>query len=87
MDPPPSSSVIAAQLAVGGALAQRAQTQATPRASAGTTSNDRGEIVTSKHQHRVAAGSAAIAQRLASPHSGQRLGSTVSRCSLMAAAP
>jgi hypothetical protein len=45
-----------------GAVAHRAQTHATPRASGGTRSRVSGTIVTSKHQHFAAAGSSAIAQ-------------------------
>jgi len=56
--------------------AHRAQTHATPRASAGKCSSASGAIFTPKHQQCVAFGSAAIAQAFASPQSGQRAGST-----------
>jgi hypothetical protein len=56
-------------------LAQRAQMHATSRASGARRSSVSGAIAALKHQHRVAFGSAAIAQALGDEQSGQRLGS------------
>jgi len=78
---------IGSQRGLGGALAQRAHTQAMPCAAAGTSASDSGAIVASKHQQCAAFGSAAIAQAFASPQSGQRLGSTDAPTSAMRVAP